>query len=134
MYPPSHHLKIVNRHSKIPVLDFHNRYILKNLVSFKKNESKSTRGVLKVNKSYDEEYLGIILKIRLFSVIQKEFFKYMYFAFSSGVTNWWLNGRKHLQRCFLWPIQYFQKIEFVTGRTYTLCFNHITPYCHTPAI
>ena len=45
MYSPSHHLKIVNRHSKILVLDFHNRCILKNLVSFFKKMNQSPLGV-----------------------------------------------------------------------------------------
>ena len=34
MYSPAHHLKIVNRNSKILVFDFYSGCILKNLVSF----------------------------------------------------------------------------------------------------
>lgn len=58
-YSPLHHLKIINRHSKILVFAFHNRCILKNLdVSLlKMNHLKFTEGVLKLNTSYDEEVL-----------------------------------------------------------------------------
>lgn len=38
------------------------------------NHLKSTRDVLRVNKSCDEEYLGIVLKIRLQSSKKKKFF------------------------------------------------------------
>ena len=66
----THQLKIVNTHSKILVFAF-----CKNLVVslLKIHHLNSTEGVLKVNTSYDEEYLGIILKIRI-SSHQKKFF------------------------------------------------------------